>query len=49
MNDVTFRSAQGKWYLYCENTFIHGTDDPAEVQSWLEADPEKHEARDTRT
>ena len=45
---MTTETEGPRLYLFCEGYFIHSTRDPAEVESWLEADPEKHEARDTR-
>jgi hypothetical protein len=36
------------WWLYCDGVYIYSTSDPEDVQSWIEADPVQHTARDAR-
>ena len=37
-----------RFHLYCYDDYIYSTDDPDDAQSWVEADPANHTARDTR-
>lgn len=39
---------RSRWHLYCDGDYIYSTDDEADAQEWVAADPAKHEARDTR-
>jgi hypothetical protein len=37
-----------RFHLYCDGDYIYSTDDAGDAQSWVDADPAGHEARDTR-
>lgn len=39
---------RSRWHLYCEGDYIYSTNDDEDAQSWVDADPAQHEARDTR-
>lgn len=34
-----------QWDLYCDGDFVYSTADEPDAQSWVEADPDGHEAR----
>jgi len=37
-----------KWHLFCGEDYIYSTTDAGDAQSWVDADPAQHEARDRR-